>query len=1005
MLKKIAKFFKILIPVVIVLVIILFVVAKLMEDEITDMAIQQVSETIEAPMQIDKASFTLLRKFPYASVMFEGVWLGSEQEENTADSIINVSDTLAYVQRVYVMISSKALLKKQVDIIEIEIKGVDFHYNVAPNGETNFDFLMAETPDEEEVEDSTSMEPIGVNLQQLTLKDISFYYTDSVLLVNSNVYIPKIQLQGRFDDNKIRADIIGELELSKCAFENTNLHKMEKFALLFDLRFANDTLDVNEVEIEVEDVLLTIEGQLVLGEEMLVDLIVKGEDIIIGNLLKFMPDEQIKELGIRKADGELFFDAKVKGTVSESVQPYFMVNVGMNDGRFALDDMPEIKDVSFRANASNGIKQNNQSTKVNCTRLNFKTQQGAVQMSFSARNLDQLAYTAKVRASVQLEEFGAFIPDTLLQSVDGHVVLNLETRGELPDSVDNAFIDEVMANSVVDLVLSNVNIQVDSTLRVDSLSTRMGFLPGKVYLEELSVDVPSYQLGLKNSSVNVDLTGSMSEGLGFELRNVDLYTNSSSISATASISGLDTMDYTLEASVVANLEEFAMFMPDSLINSLEGVVAFDIQSYGTVLDSLSEEQINTIAFKQSKVDLSLKNIRLDAVDTLMSIDQLQAQINYSNDTLNVSSLDLNYHGLDVNLESFSVINTYETFILNNKKKLLVQGDLNIGEIDYAFVEQFMAADSAAVDDSAEELAEEGATEATEEEMLDFLVKARFSVKGVRYNDAYISDIRGLVRLTDSLYTVDKFKFNAFEGEANSSLNYRIERDGKQVIEMKNTVAGMDLKQILIDFNNFDQKEITDENISGVFSTTVDSRFVLQADTMLWDDMRVKGELKLEQGGVYNYQPIIDMEKYLPGVKHLENLKFKTLNSNIFVFQSGVYIPSTLVVTNQFDAKFFGYKMFGDDYSYHAEVFLSDLLASKSNRQKKKQDAQGEEIKEFDRKGTKLRSYSEGGKEKNGFDDDGDRTRTQNKVRVSETLLNLKFHPKVTSYETGLEEKK
>ena len=83
------------------------------------------------------------------------------------------------------------------------------------------------------------------------------------------------------------------------------------------------------------------------------------------------------------------------------------------------------------------------------------------------------------------------------------------------------------------------------------------------------------------------------------------------------------------------------------------------------------------------------------------------------------------------------------------------------------------------------------------------------------------------------------------------------------------------------------------------------------------------------------------------------------------------------------------------------MFLSDILYGKSNRRSRKQDEMGEEIASTGRKGTLVKSYSTDGKRRSGLDTKSDQEKMRSRVKASEALLNLRFHPNIANYNTGV----
>ena len=109
------------------------------------------TKAINAPMVIDNISFTLLRKFPLATIEFEDIWLGSQEAIFKTDSLVSTYDTLANIEKVYISVKSMPMLKGELEIEMVEIKGVNFNYTIDKHGVSNFDFLIDTTENNKSV--------------------------------------------------------------------------------------------------------------------------------------------------------------------------------------------------------------------------------------------------------------------------------------------------------------------------------------------------------------------------------------------------------------------------------------------------------------------------------------------------------------------------------------------------------------------------------------------------------------------------------------------------------------------------------------------------------------------------------------------------------------------------------------------------------------------------------------------------------------------------------------
>ena len=83
--------------------------------------------------------------------------------------------------------------------------------------------------------------------------------------------------------------------------------------------------------------------------------------------------------------------------------------------------------------------------------------------------------------------------------------------------------------------------------------------------------------------------------------------------------------------------------------------------------------------------------------------------------------------------------------------------------------------------------------------------------------------------------------------------------------------------------------------------------------------------------------------------------------------------------------------------------VSEIIYGKSKRINKKQDKMGEEVVSTGHKksGTLVKSYSLDGKSRSGLDNKNDQEKMRSRVKASEALLNVRFHPKSVNYNTGV----
>ena len=195
-----------LIGIVLLIVVGLLLVAEFAHDKVVKMALPSVQNILNAPVDIEKTSLSFIRSFPYATLELNGVYLGSVFKTNTK------ADSLVYVEKVYVSLKTEPLKNGKIEITEVEFKGATIKYLVDNEGTTSYDFLMSS--DTTPTVADTSALGLVIDLEKLTISDITLIYDDRKLGAHAKAYIPKITAKGALSDSAIQAQIKGKVQVT-----------------------------------------------------------------------------------------------------------------------------------------------------------------------------------------------------------------------------------------------------------------------------------------------------------------------------------------------------------------------------------------------------------------------------------------------------------------------------------------------------------------------------------------------------------------------------------------------------------------------------------------------------------------------------------------------------------------------------------------------------------------------------------------------------------------------
>ncbi len=804
-------------------------------------------------------------------------------------------------------------------------------------------------------------------------------------------------------------------------FENTNLIQRKSLNLDLELNYHDKNVDIKNLLLHSEGIDLGVKGILNLNDTISINASIDPLNLDLDILKEYVPYQYFEEYGIIDIAGNLDVSAKIAGNYADStLLPLVNANLNLNNIRIQTVDYPKINTINLAAHITNGEKADMSQASINISNFHIVSPKSYIQIEGNIVGIKNPLYNLSSNMELNMMEFESFIPDSLVQNLEGNIIASISTSGKLPAHITNDYVDDIMDNSTLSLSIRNLSALFSDSMKVENFNTNISYLPQesgvkKIQIGSMNLKSSTLNLNLRNTSLSAIISGKVSDPqkMSANIQSFNVKSGNSQIMGIGELKNFETPDFDINTNIILKLDELMSFVPDSMIKSMTGFVKADIRSKGRINPDSLDTQLFPLLFENSSFNLTFNNISLAFLDSVMDIDSVSAQIGFKNDMLTIDDFSAKYNGLVLEMDSSKVQNIYKTVLLNQPEELYVNTHIKIGDIffdDFKHLMPFGSRnsnyDTISEDSSIDQSAK------AEQRNWTYLIHGSALVASIKIDSAalggfnvnrlHINDMSSLFKLTDSSYIVDQFKFKVFEGEMNSSLNYKVRKDGNQTLSTHNVIQKMNIQTMMKDMDNFGMDSvITFENISGLFSTDLNT-FVPIDDSVRIDKMMVSGDIILERGGVYDFAPASEISKFT-SIKELDNIQFKTLRSNIFMFKNKLYVPRTNIISNALDIAAFGMQDLGGGSEYHMEVHLSNILFGKSKRRNKKQDTRGEEVDEESLKKSshKIKYSVTERKSKVGRDTKESREEMMNKIRVQKKMLDFIFFPKNIHYNTEL----
>ncbi|MEZ4922197.1 MAG: AsmA-like C-terminal region-containing protein, partial [Crocinitomicaceae bacterium] len=214
------------------------------------------------------------------------------------------------------------------------------------------------------------------------------------------------------------------------------------------------------------------------------------------------------------------------------------------------------------------------------------------------------------------------------------------------------------------------------------------------------------------------------------------------------------------------------------------------------------------------------------------------------------------------------------------------------------------------------------------------------VGNLKWTSHEFKEVSSKVLMSNRTVELNDLQFKSTEGSANGNITFKNLLEDGNIFDGRLTFSGVNMKLLFTEWNNFDQKSITADHITGKANGTID--FLLFFNpyfSLVEDKLYTKCDLKLSQGELNELETMRSITDYMrsnKGLKLLLNkhidqfedklmhLKFSDIQNEITIQDRKVNIPKMHIASNALDIDLFGWHTFDNQIEYHFSFRFREL---------------------------------------------------------------------------------
>ena len=208
------------------------------------------------------------------------------------------------------------------------------------------------------------------------------------------------------------------------------------------------------------------------------------------------------------------------------------------------------------------------------------------------------------------------------------------------------------------------------------------------------------------------------------------------------------------------------------------------------------------------------------------------------------------------------------------------------------------------------------------------------VKHLNYHKYLINNLVSKFKTTpDHHINIEKLKLNAAGGTWDITGSFDGRNRDKIFLDPTVKIKNVNLDKLLFKFDNFGQDHIVAENLHGILSGTITGHIHVHPDLVpKIDDSDLKMDIKVMNGRIANYAPLIAMSEYF-GDKNLSSVRFDSLENTLDLKNGILNIPNMTLNTSLGHMDFSGNQRVGEDYNMEYYVRVPMKMVTSVAKQK------------------------------------------------------------------------
>lgn len=382
-------------------------IAHFYQDEIEQLAVQNINEQLHTPIQVDDIEFSLIKKFPYASL---------ELKELTALDAFQ-KDTLLKVEKLFLKLNALDLYNENYALQQLELHNGFARASINKDGSSNYKIWQSK---------NDSSKDSSLDLNQVLLNNIHIQYLDNKSNVHISALAKQTELNGSIENGVFSAQISGLFDTDFVKVKQDKYVKNKALEAWVSLDASKKTTTFNG-SVQTDGVELKYNGNVENGYAVNVS----GTGLNIKTALSYVPKRFLTSIQSYQLDGIANLNIHVENQKESGLPAAINADFSIRNGSMKSELPWQISIANIQGIYHNGKHRNNSSSDIVLQSINCTVNEESLSGSLTYSNFNNPSIHTQFNTELGLSEIQNWGYEIPVQNLSGRAQITANYKGRI----------------------------------------------------------------------------------------------------------------------------------------------------------------------------------------------------------------------------------------------------------------------------------------------------------------------------------------------------------------------------------------------------------------------------------------------------------------------------------------------------------------------------------------------------------------------------------------------